>query len=555
MNSGILILIQGIKPVAIFLNRNLLRLAVIKLLLFFASGAIAQTNYLIYLTDKNDSPYSAEHPEAYLSGKALLRRSKQKIPVTRQDFPVNPQYLKAIKDNGAICRYASRWLNALLVTGTEEQMVNIRNLGFVKSVLNLDKDIATGTEYVNIQGFQAVTAPEISYGNSFTHLSMLGIDIMHSQGLNGKGITIAVLDDGFRGVTTHYGFDSLRSNNRIKATFDFHGGTTNVYEGHDHGTAVLSLMGAYKEGELIGGAWNADFMLLKTEVIEFEKQLEEVYWLLGAEFADSAGADIIQSSLGYNVLDDDGTTHTYQDLDGKRSIVTTAAEFAFSKGMLVVNSAGNEGSSSWRYLNVPADGKNVLTVGAVKADRSYYPISSVGPTSDMRIKPDVAAMGNNVPLYTASGLTPGNGTSFAAPLISAFAANLWQKLPDLTNRQLFELIRNSGSQASSPDNYLGSGIPDYMKARNILGTENGTESKDLKIFPNPAENIITIESGSSKIESMKILSVSGKEVLKMDFSAPVSSADADISDLPAGFYYSVFITDQGNKTLSFIIVR
>jgi hypothetical protein len=307
-------------------------------------------------------------------------------------------------------------------------------------------------------------------------------------------MTIAVIDAGFNSVDIMPCFDQLRAGNQILGTRDFAVPGNNVYATsmNSHGTKVLSCMAANVSGQMVGTAPGADYWLLRSEVAESESVIEEYYWLSAAEFADSVGADLINSSLGYTTFDDAGTNHTYANMDGNTTVITRAADKAAAKGILVVNSAGNSGGAGWWYIGAPADADSVFTIGAVDASGKRASFSSVGPTYDRRIKPTVAAQGQSAAVYGPSGLAAANGTSFSSPIICGMTACLWQAWPNLTNMQIIDVIKATASQASSPDSLLGWGIPDYSQAV-LLPTKIHTEkSEAFTVYPNPVTDHLTI---------------------------------------------------------------
>ncbi|WP_299760493.1 S8 family serine peptidase [uncultured Pontibacter sp.] len=430
---------------------------------------------LIYFSDKNNSPFSLSEPLAFLSPKALQRRQRQDIPLLSRDLPVNPDYVASIQNAGAKVWYTSRWFNAAVVQCTEEQLQVVESLPFVRNTRSLNRLASSpGTQ----QGFGYAAVDEASfstalssedYGPAFHQADMLGADELHADGYNGAEMTIAVFDAGFPGVNDLEAFSHLFTNNQLKGSFDFVEKQENVFGADSHGTSVLSTMAAYAPGSIIGTAYGANYILLRTEDAATEHTIEEINWLLAAEYADSAGADVINSSLGYTVFDTPSQSYTYQDLDGNTSLVSKAADYAAATGMLVVVSAGNKGNKTWRYISAPADGDSVLAVGAVDSVGTKASFSSFGPTPDGRIKPDVVALGQRAYFLTSSGrLAQGNGTSFAGPIVAGFAASLWQANPFKTNLELIDLLRSSGSKGQNPDNSIGYGVPNYSRTITAL---------------------------------------------------------------------------------------
>jgi subtilisin family serine protease len=276
----------------------------------------------------------------------------------------------------------------------------------------------------------------LDYGLSTNQVSMIGADIMHQQGFTGKGMSIAVFDSGFRNAHLLPAFRHVFTSNRILATYDFVNKEESVYEDDEHGLRVFSAMAAYVPGQIIGTAYEAEYLLFRTEDASSEFRIEEINWLLAAEYADSAGVDVINSSLGYNYFSNPGMNYSRADMDGNTALVTRAADMAAATGMLVVVSAGNEGDDPWQTVAAPADADSVLSVGAVDRDGLYATFSSRGPTADGRIKPEVVAQGRGTVLSAASGNTvSSNGTSYSSPVLAGMATGFWQAYPHLTNME------------------------------------------------------------------------------------------------------------------------
>ncbi|MDX2301161.1 MAG: S8 family serine peptidase [Microscillaceae bacterium] len=459
---------------------NLFRIIFVFGLFLALHPASAQNTgrYFVYLKDKNFSSYSIQKPEAFLSQRAIERRKKQNIVITSQDLPVNKTYLHSLEKTGAKIWYTSRWMNAVMLEADKNTLENIRQLDFVKpNILLLSKDKTGGLpeetpthSFSNTDKIPASLPIQSNkdYGDSYTQVAMLGADKMHQQGFRGQGMLIAVLDAGFVNAHQVSYFKHLFDNQRILDTYDFVDQEKNVYDDGSHGLMVLSTIAAYSPGSLIGTAPEASFCLFRTENSNSEYRIEEVNWLIAAERADSMGVDVINSSLGYTTFSDTTMDYTYKDLDGKSTLVTQAADLAAATGMLIVNSAGNEGGNSWKYLGAPADADSVLAVGAVTPGRQYVEFSSQGPTKDGRIKPDVSAMGLATVVGSPRGqITLSSGTSFASPLVCGLATGLWQAHPNLSNIEIIQLLKQSANQAQEPDNLLGYGIPDFVKAHEL----------------------------------------------------------------------------------------
>lgn len=443
---------------------------------------------MVFFDDKNGGSYSLENPEEFLSIKSIERRTKQNLPIKERDLPPNSNYISEVVNAGARVLYTSRWMNAALIEADESLLPLIEQLPPVTKT-----ELAAPGE----SGFRRV-GYSFSFGNSrrkekSSHFQneMIGANKMHELGFQGEDIMIAVFDGGFLGVDTLRYFSHLFNNNKIISTYDFVGNSNDVYRYDDHGTNVFSCMGAYQPDEYIGTAPQANYVLCVTEAVNSEYRIEEYNWLFAAEYADSVGVDIINSSLGYNTFDITSMDYSYNDLNGDKAVITRAADLAAAVGMLVVTSAGNERNNSWKYIVPPADADSILSVGAVNASLFPTSFSSAGPTYDNRIKPELTAIGAGTSIISSSGnIYPGNGTSYASPLIAGLAAGVWQAKPDLTNMELLQLLKSSASQFLDPDTLLGYGVPDFNKIKNIvLANEPLMAQKSLyQIFPNPIKD-------------------------------------------------------------------
>lgn len=453
-------------------------------------GHAQEKLYFIEFADKRNSPYDVARPAAFLSQRAIERRVRQGIAVSVRDLPVNPAYAEALQQAGATVRYASRWMNGALVEADAEVLEQIRRLPFVRNgvsptLLNVNARGGTGRSAEN--SLKSPQTSEIDYGNSLLQNTMLGVDRMHAAGFTGKGVHIAVLDGGFLSADQLTVFGEMFRNGRVLGTYDFVRQQTGVFDASRHGTQVLSALAGYRPGALVGPAFESSFWLFRTENERTEYRVEEVNWLVAAERADSAGADIIQSSLGYTTFDDPAMDYRPVDMNGRTAFITNAARMAAATGMLVVVSAGNEGNDPWRTLSAPADADSVLAVAAVDHFRLRADLSSAGfAKPNGRVKPDVAAQGVGVAVTsTQDNTTVNTGTSFSAPLVAGLAAGLWQAFPNLTNVQLIRYLQRSGHQAASPDTLLGYGIPDFDRAYRLIRQETDPDAPLGYFAPNP----------------------------------------------------------------------
>lgn len=473
-------------------------------LLLVSVTLTAQDNrHLIELANKANSIYTVTKPAAFLSGKAILRRQKAGIAIDATDLPVHQPYIDSIRTAGDVTIIsASKWLNQVMIYTTDTAALSkISRFTFVKNAgaLNTRKAMVIADQ-VSSKSMEQVTTQSanntakladnvFNYGQSYNQVHIHNGEFLHNKGFTGKGITIAVLDGGFLNYQTIKAFDSVRLNNQILGTWDFVANNAEVNEDHPHGMNCFSIMAANEPGKLVGTAPKASYYLYRTEDVFSETPIEEHNWVVAAEKADSAGADIISSSLGYYLFDDPTQSHTYADMNGDNTVVTRGADLAAQKGMIVCNSAGNAGNESWRYLIAPADGDSVLAVGAVNKDSIPGSFSSYGPSADGRVKPDVASVGVGTWVINSNGsLASGNGTSFSNPNIAGLIACLWQAFPEFSNMDILDAVKRSSHKYGNPDTRMGYGIPDMQKAYQMLllkRQERIIADNWAKAYPNP----------------------------------------------------------------------
>lgn len=470
-------------------------------------GQVAPSRYWIQFTDKNHSDFSLDNPLEFLSQKSLDRRTLHAIPLTENDLPVSRVYTDSLESLGLVILNRSRWFNAVTVYTTDDALIDtIHRLGFVANRQKALK-VKTGyTEspskfplnYETVFYTKKTGSDYYQYGVSGNQVKMMKGEFLHNSGFRGSGIDIAVIDAGFRGANVISSLSALFQSDRVLGSKDFVTAGNSVYNEHQHGTNVLSLIGGNEPGYLTGTAPEASFWLLRSEDDLSEYLIEEDNWVAAAEFADSAGVYIINTSLGYTIFDNPLMNHSYQDMDGKTTRISIAAGIAASKGMLLFVSAGNDGSSSWRYISAPADNDSVIAVGAVTGTGTYASFSSRGPTSDGRVKPDVTAQGQAVVFQGETGaFFTGNGTSFSSPLVAGLAACLWQAYPQAKAWDIKNAIIKSASQYTNPDYLKGFGIPNFEKAFNILDPEYSEPTENLvriKLFPNPTSGLLYLEA-------------------------------------------------------------
>ena len=452
--------------------------------------------YRITFTDKAFSSFDVNNPSEFLSQRAIARRSKFNIAITSQDLPISQFYLDSILSFSSVeWKNQSKWFNSVIITCRDTNDINlIAAMSFVESSvqtkinvshrsLKFDELRTEEKEVVNVN----IHYP---YGITYNQNHLHKIDYLHDMEFKGQGIHIAVIDAGFENANSLIGLEHLFNENRILSTKDFVTHDGDVYLDHFHGAAVLSVIAGKIEGQFFGTAPKASFHLLRSEDADAEYILEEDYWVSAAEYADSAGADIINTSLGYTTFDDSTTNHSYSELDGNTTIIARASNIAVTKGMFLCTSAGNLGDSNWGHISTPADADDVLTVGAIDSLGIRGSFSSYGLSADGDIKPNVMSVGHNCYLIAPwdGTIIRGNGTSFSSPMMAGMVACLWQALPDVNNEQLKQLIEESSHQYSNPDSLMGYGIPDFYAAYTKESGVTFLRSTNLKvhsIYPNP----------------------------------------------------------------------
>ncbi|MCK5857541.1 MAG: S8 family serine peptidase [Bacteroidales bacterium] len=496
--------------------------------------SISQSHYpgmfLVSFTDKNQSPYSINQPKQYMSARAIMRRSQADIPIIEQDLPANPKYIDSLAFYGVQVSFSSKWLNAVLVRMDDSlNMEALLKISFVDSMQYLApvkskkkkrkktarlKRVETGVQYQH--------AEYLKYGASDQQLDLIGLKQMHRKYL-GEDIHIAVLDNGFRGMNKMSVFETLFDNGQVLGTKDIVNPQSSVFSAGNHGTYVMTTMAAFEPLVLVGSAPAASYWLIHTEDNTYEYPIEEFNWLVGAEFADSVGADIITSSLIYSTFDNPSLDHTHEQLDGKSAIVSRAAQIATEKGIMVFNSAGNDALKSWHTIAFPADAKDIITVGAVDMKAYYALFSSVGRSNNLPIKPNVVAVGKGVQSMSPNTgeIVSINGTSFSNPTIAGAAAVLMQANPNASIKELKIAIEQSASQALFPDSILGYGIPNFYLAHVLLNKQDVDDfksSEGFTVMPNPFINdfFIVYNLIDTPSVSMQVFDISGKLAFEMN---------------------------------------
>ena len=417
--------------------------------------------YRISLKDKAATDYSLQKPEMYLSKKSIERRKRQGLEIDSTDLTVCKKYVDAIRKKGVHVLVTGKWDNFVTVSCNDSMLIaEIAGLPFVRSTERVWRGVAKRASERDSLINKPLRTDSL-YGPAITQIKMSHADRLHEAGFKGQGMTIAVIDAGFHNVDK---IEAMKNIN-ILGTRDFVNPEADIYAESSHGMSVLSCMAMNQPNVMIGTAPEASYWLLRSEDEYSENLVEQDYWAAAIEFADSVGVDLVNTSLGYYSFDDPTKNYRYRDLNGHYALMSREAAKAADKGIVVVCSAGNSGSGSWKKITPPGDAENVITVGAVNKYGVLAPFSSVGNTADGRVKPDVVAVGLGSDVMGTDGnLRHANGTSFSSPIMCGMVACLWQACPELTAKEIIELVRRSGDRAVFPDNIYGYGIPDLWKA-------------------------------------------------------------------------------------------
>jgi serine protease AprX len=506
---------------------------VILFFLFSLLGVGAQEHAWVYFKDKGGVAAALANPESILSARALARKSKFNIPVDERDVPVNENYIAQVKgEAGITVKAKSKWFNCVHVLGSINDIASLSNLDIVERTSYADRSLSAKTRISaknkikrdNHSDKYLAQKTDFVYGESQAQITQLKVEALHQLNFMGEGLWIAVMDGGFPNVDQLAAFSRIRNNNDLLGGYDFVDRTTDIYHpnGDSHGTRVLSDMGGYIENEFVGTAPNASYMLFRTEDVATETPVEESYWVEAAERADSLGIDLINTSLGYSTFDNSNYNYTPAEMDGNTAFISKGANIATEKGMLVVNSAGNSGSSSWGVVTAPADA-NVYTVGAVDINGAYVSFSSRGLNAQGIVKPDGMAMGRNSAVVDENNfIVRNNGTSFSSPIMTGAIASFWSALPDKTNLEIMQLVRESSSMYQNPNTQMGYGILDFDLALTINGVKGQNEGEvisdntlDYILFPNPMETNVQIQLPfGTSMAILRLYDIYGKRILE-----------------------------------------
>ncbi len=503
----------------------------------------AQTNYFFYVqfANKNNSPYSLSNPSAFLSERAIARRTSFAIACDSTDLPVNTAYLQQIENMGIHVHCRSKWMNGATVILPDSSRMNmVRALPFVSFVEYTGK--LFGATLAPLQ--KTKTQTNTDYGIATTQINQLNGKYLHDEGFRGKGMQIGVIDAGFMSVNTNPCFDSLRLQGRLLGTKDIVNPNSNIFAEDSHGASVLSTMTGNLPGKYLGTAPEASYWLIRTEYAPTEYKVETDFWCSGIEFADSVGVDVVNSSLGYYTFDDLSMGFTYADMNGKVARSSRAANLASKKGIIVVVAAGNEGNKAWHYIGSPADAEGIVTVGAVQSDSTSSVFSSFGPSSDNRVKPEVCAMGTSAAIINPAGSTTfGNGTSFASPIMAGMVTCLLQRYKAYDPQPVVSVFLNSlfesGSRRNNPTAQQGYGIPDFWLAERYLPIYDVLSNNHNDIFSlyyDSQNKKLTIRllNDNPTQTIIRVYAATGKLVLERRTTEVINQLD--LQKNPAGIY-------------------
>lgn len=505
-----------------------LNLFIFMIIISFGTRAqdLAPGVYWIYFTDKDGSSYQIDQPAQFLSERSINRRAMQGLAVDNLDLPVTSAYLEEIRSMGVEIKHVSRWLNGVA-------MINMDHLGYQDVIQLSFTDTVPWTPETDELFFPQKTgqarfepplesAPDFNYGVAREQVEQVQTNGLHQLGYTGSGVWIGVLDGGFYNVDSLPSFIPLRDDNRILEARNYIDETSIYRQNSSHGMSVLSVMAGEWDGSLVGTAPHSSYLLCMTENSDQETRIEEIAWIEAAEYADSLGVDVINTSLGYSDFDGVSYDYSYSDMDGVSTYISRAASLLASRGMILCNSAGNQGNSDWYYITAPADASDILAIGAVDSTNILASFSSRGPSYDARIKPDITAMGRASGIqHRSGGLTRGNGTSYASPVMAGSVASLWQAFPELPARDLIYKVRQSAHRARRPDSNYGFGTPNMLQAYHTITSIPVRFKEDkMEIWPNPAREHLMIKIPEAGEQMVRIYDLNGRIACYMHIQIP-----------------------------------
>ena len=534
-----------------------------------AVSAQNPTCYRIYLKDKANSPYSIDNPSTFLSQRAIDKRARFNIPITEQDLPVNPQYKQQILGLDAEMHFlaVSKWMNTATLYCPDSTVVpQIEALPFVDSVMAVGNYILHDLPVYQIpenpvplvHNTLSTSKETIDYGEGLPQIALLNGIPLHEEGFRGEGMLIAVIDGGFFGIETISFYQELENSGRFYGHYSLMPDFVDTLQSgwsEVHGTIVTSAMAANTNGEFVGTAPGASYALIHTEWVGSEEIIEEDFWANGAEIADSIGADVVNSSLGYRTFPDFPQNDiSYENMDGVHSIASQCATILGQKGVIVCVAAGNDGNNEYYYVNRPGDAFDILTVGACTADSLIAGFSSHGPSYDGRVKPDITSQGvATACYYPYNMLSTADGTSLATPVAAGMCACLWQAMPVYTATEMMQIIRESSHLYHNPNTEFGYGIPDFYGAYASHVGIHDYNPLQLSVYPKPVTDQLNIVNPDGNIQTVTLYNASGQLVLQTAVSSsPI--LEINVSSLPNGFYIGT-ATLNNHQTATFKFIK
>ncbi len=546
-------------------------LVLLFVVLVMSQDCFAQySKIIVQFTNKQSNTFSIANPSAFLSAKAIQRRTTQQLTIDSTDLPITKRYLDSVRLAGNVTILSvSKWLNQVLIQTTDQAAITkIQSFPFVQSTRGIGFRTAGSMPTNKFKETVTVLPPSpplqqrnqadiFNYGNNYNQVHIHEGEFLHNKGFSGQGMMVAVLDAGFLQFKNHSALDSVRINGQILGEKDFVNFDNSVNEDNQHGMQCLSTMAANKPGQMVGTAPKANYWLLRTENAFSEYPIEEYNWVVGAEFADSCGADMISSSLGYYDFDDPQFNYSYADFYKNKATVTRGASLAVKKGMIVMNSAGNEGNGAWRYLVFPSDADSVCAVGAVNNGGAIASFSSYGYMG--KVKPNVVSVGQGTIIANpGNSIGSGNGTSFSNPNMAGLVACLWQAFPTVKNMKVLDALYKSADRYNNPTDRYGFGIPNMKTAYRSLKKEQnialyGTDW--MWASPNPFTTQIDVRfigqiDGNATLQLTDATgTVIATKIFNSEMEEVYNHSFTNLGSLLSGIYYVKYIDNSKTRSI------